>query len=203
MSAPEDSLPVAGTVVLLRPTAPGFEVLLLRRPDRGSFPGAWVFPGGKVEPEDRRDGEGDVEDARRAAIRETFEEVGLVVDDLVVLSEWQPPIEAPTRIRTWFFLAAASDAVPSPAEDEVAELAWARPSEALARHGAGEWMLYPPTWVTLHRLSAFSDAAAALSSGGAAELFQTRVLDTETGRDFSWEQGRLEAGVLPWRFVAG
>ncbi|WP_226532679.1 NUDIX hydrolase [Microbacterium paraoxydans] len=203
MSAPEESLPVAGTVVLLRSSESGFEVLLLRRPDRGSFAGAWVFPGGKVEPEDRRDGAGDIDDARRAAIRETFEEVGLRVDDLVPLSEWRPPTEAPTRIRTWFFLAAASDAVPSPAEEEVAELAWVRPSEALGRHGAGEWALYPPTWVTLHRLSAFADAAAAMSRGGAAELFQTRVLDTEDGRVFAWEQGRLEAGVLPWRFVAG
>ena len=45
-----DDLPVAGTAVLLRPTPEGFAVLLMRRPDRGSFAGAWVFPGGKVEP---------------------------------------------------------------------------------------------------------------------------------------------------------
>ena len=104
MSAPETTLPVAGTVVLLRASDPGFEVLLMRRPDRGSFAGAWVFPGGKVEPGDIR-GSGDIDDARHAAIRETAEEVGLTVEDLIVLSEWQPPLEAPTRIRTWFFLA--------------------------------------------------------------------------------------------------
>lgn len=201
MSASEESLPVAGTVVLLRAADPGFEVLLIRRPDRGSFAGAWVFPGGKVEPGDLRGGEEEIDDARRAAIRETFEEVGLVADDLVVLSEWHPPIEAPTRIRTWFFLAAAPDADPSPSEDEVVELAWARPSEALARHGAGEWTLYPPTWITLHQLSAFADAASALSSGGSAQLFQTRVLRSEAGQAFAWEQGHLEAGALPWRFV--
>lgn len=203
MSASEQSLPVAGTVVLLRAADPGFELLLIRRPDHGSFAGAWVFPGGKVEPSDRRPGEAEIEDARRAAVRETFEEVGLVVDSLEVLSEWHPPVEAPTRIRTWFFLAEAPDAEPAPSADEVAEIAWVRPADALARHGAGEWMLYPPTWITLHQLSAFSDAASALSSGGAAQLFQTRVLDTEAGRAFAWEQGRLEAGELPWRFVAG
>ncbi|MFK3679567.1 NUDIX hydrolase [Microbacterium sp. NPDC090218] len=202
MSAPEESLPVAGTVVVLRASDPGFEVLLMRRPDRGSFAGAWVFPGGKVEPGDRRAGDEEAEDARRAAVRETSEEVGLEVRDLVVLSQWQPPLEAPTRIRTWFFLAEAPREEPSPSADEVAEIAWVRPSEALARHAAGEWTLYPPTWITLHRLSAFTDARAAMSSGGAAELFQTRVLDTETGRDFAWEQGRLHAGALPWRFVA-
>ncbi len=203
MDAPEQSLPVAGTVVVLRAADPGFEVLLIRRPERGSFAGAWVFPGGKVESDDRRDGDPEEEDARRAAIRETYEEVGLVVDDLVSLSEWRPPIEAPTRIRTWFFLAEAPDDEPSPSADEVAEVAWVTPSEALARHGAGEWMLYPPTWITLHQLEAFTDLASALSSGGAAELFQTRVLDTAAGRDFAWKQGRLEAGALPWRFIAG
>jgi 8-oxo-dGTP pyrophosphatase MutT (NUDIX family) len=202
VSASEPSLPVAGTAVLLRPALTGFEVLLMRRPDRGSFADAWVFPGGKVEPSDRRAGDDEVEDARRAAIRETFEEVGLVVDDPVVLSEWRPPREAPTRIRTWFFLAEAPDGEPVPSADEVAELTWTTPAEALARHGAGEWTLYPPTWITLHQLSAFTDAASALSSGGSAQLFQTRVLETEAGRAFAWEQGRLEAGALPWRFVA-
>ena len=122
MSAPESSLPVAGTVVVLRAADPGFELLLMRRPDRGSFAGAWVFPGGKVEPGDVREGDDEAEDARRAAIRETREEVGLAVDDLVPLSQWQPPLEAPTRIRTWFFLAEASDEEPSPSAEEVAEI---------------------------------------------------------------------------------
>ena len=201
MSASEPSLPVAGTVVLVRDAESGPEVLLLRRPDRGSFAGAWVFPGGKVDPDDVRDGEAEVEDARRAAIRETSEEVGLAVDGLVVLSEWHPPVEAPTRIRTWFFLAAAPAAEPVPSPDEVAEIAWMTPSEALARHAAGEWTLYPPTWITLHHLSGFLDAGSALAGGGEAQLFQTRVLRSETGQTFAWAQGRLETGTLPWRFV--
>ncbi|CAH0202340.1 hypothetical protein SRABI76_02051 [Microbacterium oxydans] len=201
MSTPEESLPVAGTVVLLRPADPGFEVLLLRRPDRGSFAGAWVFPGGKVEAGDRRLGEREIDDARRAGIRETQEEVGLIIDHLVPLSQWQPPVEAPTRIRTWFFLAMAppEEALPSP--DEVAALAWVRPDEALERHGTGEWTLFPPTWITLHQLSAFTDAASALAGGGAVQLFQTRVVDDGVTRSFTWAQGRLEAGALPWRYL--
>ena len=198
MANPDTSLPVAGTVVLLRAADPGFEILLMRRPDRGSFASAWVFPGGKVEPGDRREGEAESEDARRAGIRETFEEVGLVVDGLVPLSEWHPPVEAPTRIRTWFFLAMAPGDDPVASADEVAEIAWVRPSEALARHAAGEWTLFPPTWMTLHQLSVFTDAESALKSGGAAQLFQTRVLDE--GRAFAWTQGRLEARTLPWIF---
>lgn len=199
MTAPEESLPVAGTVILLRPAAPGIEVLVMRRPDRGSFAGAWVFPGGKVEDVDRLPGAPEIEDARRAGIRETFEEVGLDVDELVVLSQWQPPREAPTRIRTWFFLATASDQHPSPSADEVSEIEWVSPAVALARHGAGAWTLFPPTWMTLHRLTAFDDVESALAAAGTAELFQTRVQDA--GRAFAWAQGRLDATRLPWTFV--
>lgn len=201
MNAPEPSLPVAGTVVLLRAADPGFEVLLIRRPDRGSFAGAWVFPGGKVDLTDRRDGDEEMADARRAAIRETYEEVGLSVAKLTVLSEWRPPIEASVRIRTWFFVSEAPEEMPSPSADEVVEFAWVSPSAALAQHAAGQWMLYPPTWITLHQLASFTDVASVLSSSGVAQLFQTRVLDTETGRSFAWAQGRLDAAELPWRFV--
>lgn len=199
MSSPDDSLPVAGTAVLLRAADPGFEVLLMRRPNRGSFAGAWVFPGGKVEPGDRHPGAAESDDARRAAVRETFEEVGLTIDDLVLLSEWRPPVEAPTRIRTWFFLASAPAQEPVPSAAEVEEIAWVRPEEALTRQSRGEWVLFPPTWVTLHQLASFTDAEQALSSDGAAQLFQTRVLDS--GRAFAWAQGRLDAGALPWRFI--
>ncbi len=201
MSTPDEALPVAGTVVLLRAADQGFQVLLIRRPDRGSFAGAWVFPGGKVEPADRRAGEAESDDARRAGIRETREEVGLAIDDLVPLSQWRPPVEAPTRIRTWFFLASAPDDEPVPSVDEVAEIAWVSPAEALAQHGAGEWVLFPPTWITLHQLTGFVDAESALSSAGVPQLFQTRVLDTDAGRVFAWEQGQLAAGTLPWRFA--
>lgn len=200
MSDPEESLPVAGTVILLRPATAGVEVLVMRRPDRGSFAGAWVFPGGKVEAIDRRPGAPESEDARRAGIRETFEEVGIDADELVVLSQWQPPREAPTRIRTWFFLAATSGQQASPSADEVSEIEWVSPAVALERHATGVWTLFPPTWVTLHRLAAFEDVESALASAGTAELFQTRVQDA--GRVFEWAQGRLDATRLPWRFAS-
>ncbi len=200
MDAPDD-LPVAGTVVLLRDGGGGLEVLLMRRPDRGSFAGGWVFPGGKVDDEDRRPGESEIDDARRAGIREVAEEVGLEVSGLVPLSTWHPPVEAPTRIRTWFFLAQAptAPAVPSPAE--VDEIAWSSPAAALARHASGEWTLFPPTWVTLHRLASYDDARSALAAAGAPALFRTRVIEREGGRDFAWEQGILDTRELPWRFV--
>lgn len=201
MSSPEN-LPVAGTAVLLRDASAGIEVLMMRRPDRGSFAGAWVFPGGKVEPDDRQEGSAEVDDARRAAVRETAEEVGLAIADLVPLSQWHPPIQAPTRIRTWFFVGAAPEhADPVAAPAEVAAVAWTTPAAALARHATGEWTLFPPTWVTLHRLTGFADMRSVLAAATSPALFETRVVDTESGRDFAWAQGRLETSALPWRFL--
>ncbi|MGH8956228.1 MAG: NUDIX hydrolase [Microbacterium sp.] len=193
-----DHLPVAGTAVLLRSTPDGFAVLLMRRPDRGSFAGAWVFPGGKVEPSDRRAGAEESDDARRAAIRETREEVGLTIADPVLLSRWQPPAEAPIRIRTWFFLAGAPEGDLRFAPGEVVDAVWLSPVEALSRHATGEWTLFPPTWVTLHQLSRFDTAEDALASAGEAQHFATRVVQSPQGTDFEWEGLRLRTGSLPW-----
>jgi 8-oxo-dGTP pyrophosphatase MutT (NUDIX family) len=88
----------AGTLVVLREAPCGLEVLLGRRHSRSSFmPDFWVFPGGAVEPEDARARPastlhpGIVAHARvqgraararaiaMAAVRETFEETGLLL----------------------------------------------------------------------------------------------------------------------------
>src|SRR6478735_29879 len=99
----DPDIPVAATVVIVRDGPTGPEVLMIERPDRGSFAGAWVFPGGKLEDADRG-AEGDPEEAvaRRAGVRETHEETGLAleVDALVTLSCWDPPPGLALRIRT-------------------------------------------------------------------------------------------------------
>jgi 8-oxo-dGTP pyrophosphatase MutT (NUDIX family) len=62
-----DAAPAA-TVALLRDGAQGLEVLLGRRSSRLAFHGgAWVFPGGKIDPEDYADAPDDV-DAQRAVV---------------------------------------------------------------------------------------------------------------------------------------
>lgn len=68
----------AATVMLLRDTADGIEVFMLRRTAAAVFAGGmYVFPGGKV---DAADGEGD--DAFVvAAIRECYEEAGVLLAD--------------------------------------------------------------------------------------------------------------------------
>jgi recombination protein RecT len=61
----------ASSVILLRRAPNGFEVFLVRRRRAASFmPLAFVFPGGGAEPG---------EDARTAAVRELFEETGVLL----------------------------------------------------------------------------------------------------------------------------
>lgn len=101
MSDQNDAPPVtprpAATVVLVRPAAGAFEVLLLKRAARGDqYSGAWVFPGGVVDLRDARCHSHCVglDDAAAsmqlslpggglsyhvAAIRECFEECGVLL----------------------------------------------------------------------------------------------------------------------------
>ena len=65
----------SATIVVVRDASEGLEVLLLKRnPDLAHMPGAWVFPGGKVDDSDT--GETIEERARVAAARELMEEGG-------------------------------------------------------------------------------------------------------------------------------
>ena len=65
----------SATVVLVRGTQP-WELLLMRRPGGADFaPGAYVFPGGTVHGDDSSW----PDEIRGAAVRELFEEVGLLL----------------------------------------------------------------------------------------------------------------------------
>ena len=85
---PAPALPAA-TVLLLRDTAQGIEVLMTRRSMTASFaPGAHVFPGGGIDAADaaahaqstRRAGQTDLHLTQAiAAIRESFEELGVLL----------------------------------------------------------------------------------------------------------------------------
>src|SRR5512140_540806 len=113
MSEPAMTPHPAATVVLLRDGARGCEVLMVRRNAQLSFHGgAWVFPGGRIDPADYA-GLADPSDviaaARRAAIREAAEEASVTVaeDGLLLLSRWITPEGLPKRFDTWFFAALA------------------------------------------------------------------------------------------------
>lgn len=182
----------AATVVLLRDGERGLEVLLAERPrDRGSFAGAWVFPGGAVDEADAGGASVDTEDAaRRAAVRETREEIGLQLDrgELVPFSHWTPPKGAPKQLRTTFFAVRVPDGEIRPAPDEVAAVEWIRPVDALDRHAAGSMTLWPPTWVTLHGLAhaASVDEALAELRDGDVKPFVARLSDD--GTTILWQE---------------
>ena len=179
----------AATVVLLRDAPEGLQVLLLERPrHRGSFAGAWVFPGGVVDP---GDGDGGPASARRAGVRETAEETGLVLQpqELVRLSCWIPPSEAPRRWKTEFFLAPAPAGNIRLSPDEHVDAVWLTPAEALRRGHEGTMDLVPPTWVTLHGLLARKSAAEALAAAAAAvpETYATRRLPGREPPTMVWQ----------------
>ena len=79
----------AATVLLLRDSEAGIEVLMTRRSATASFaPGAYVFPGGQIDPADaaagriasRRPSQTDLQLTQAvAAIREGFEELGVLL----------------------------------------------------------------------------------------------------------------------------
>ena len=166
----------AATVVLLRDGATGLEVLLARRSSNLAFHGgAWVFPGGRIDPEDYGDDLGDLEAAaRRAAVREAKEEVGVDVDagTLVHMSNWTTPEISPKRFATWFFAGpvAGGNEVADGAETEA--LQWFGPDEALSARAAGEIELAPPQYVTLLDLREFANVADALAGIAAAETVE-------------------------------
>jgi 8-oxo-dGTP pyrophosphatase MutT (NUDIX family) len=224
---PEDgsdpTVPVAATVVIVRDGFDGPEVLMIERPDRGSFAGAWVFPGGKLEPADG-DAADELAAARRAATRETLEEVGLGVDAdaLVPLSCWDPPPGLALRIRTWFFLSADPGGAMTPAPAEVIAVEWVRPADMLARHGRGEVALYPPTWVTLHELAEQSDRESlfAVARIGGVRRYETVARRGADGPVLLWpgdaayeddgaaadtadaaSRHRLDLSILPWVYT--
>ena len=182
----------AATVVLLRDGELGLEVLLAERPrDRGSYAGAWVFPGGAVDEADAAGGSIDTEDAaRRAAVRETREEIGLQLDryDLVPFSHWTPPKGSPKQLRTTFFAARVPEGEIRPAPGEVMAVEWLRPVDALDRHAAGSMTMWPPTWVTLHGLqrAASVDEALAELRTGDVKPYVGRVSDD--GRTILWQE---------------
>jgi 8-oxo-dGTP pyrophosphatase MutT (NUDIX family) len=185
-SAPREPRPSA-TVVLLRDAAAGLELLLLQRAPRDDRPGAWVFPGGKVEPGDVEAGEpGSRASALRAAVRETREEAGLALEHgrLVAISRWITPEIAPQRFDTWFFLGAVhpSHEVVVCGSEMVAHR-WLAPGAALAAHQGGELALAPPTFVTVSWLEAYGRAEEAMRTLGGAPLltFRPRIHRTAEG----------------------
>lgn len=157
----------AATLILLRDTDAGLQVLMVRRNATLKFyGGAWAFPGGRVDPEDCGEGETleSLATVKRAAVRELREEVALTIapEQLTWMSLWITPVVRPKRFKTWFFVAAIDDHNVRVDGGEIDAHQWLTFEQAFAAHRAQEMELPPPTFVTLTELSRFSTAAEAL-----------------------------------------
>ena len=181
----------AATVVVARDTPSGVEVLMLKKNSKIYFGGMWVFPGGRVDEEDRT-AEADVTASfagasiagfRTAAIREAREEAGIDLHgcDLHHFSHWLPPAIRPKRFSTHFFLAEAPSDIADISIDhgEITEHAWISPTAALQRRAAGEIEVVTPTFVTLDWLRRHDRISSIVSDISEPVPYHTRIKNVE------------------------
>lgn len=154
---------------------------MVRRSSRLAFAGGmWVFPGGRLDPEDFGDDADDLDAAeRRAAAREAFEETRVVIEPaaLVRWSHWTPPdLGQSHRFSTAFFIGADPGDEVVVDHGEIREHRWLAPAEALALHAEGQIELAPPTFITLLQLRAAGSLTEWITRGTeAVEHFSTVI----------------------------
>lgn len=191
----------AATVVLLRDGDAGIEVLMLKKNSKITFGGMWVFPGGKIDPQDYQVPADNDLAARQAAARETHEETGLSVaaDAFVHFAHWTPPPGPQKRFATWFFAAHVQDIGEVVIDDgEIKAHQWISPADAFARHAQGEIDLVPPTWVTLYHLNRHSPSARVLEKfrETPVKVYATRVVKDAAGQRVAMWRG--DGGYDAW-----
>jgi 8-oxo-dGTP pyrophosphatase MutT (NUDIX family) len=151
----------AASLILLRDSAHGPEVLLVQRnPEQRFMGGAWVFPGGAVHAGERG--------PEQTALRELQEEAGVRIRDagaLVPFSRWITPREVKVRFDTWFFAAEAPPGA-SPRADgsECVDARWLRPEQALEEYARGRLTLVFPTIKHLEQLADAGSVAELLDA---------------------------------------
>ena len=93
------------------------------------------------------------------------------VDTLAYLSRWVTPEGAPRRFDTRFFVCAAP-LEQTPLHDRTETIAheWVRPSDALERHGRGQFDLMFPTLKTLEWLASETSVDGALAAAAAGAM---------------------------------
>ena len=190
----------AATVILLRDSDRGVETLMLHRTSKVHFGGMWVFPGGRIDPEDYPESNDVNIAAQHAAVRETLEETGITIggDAFAWFAHWTPPAGTPRRYATWFFASILeTDQVIAVDGFEIQNHEWIQPAEALARHAAGEIDLAPPTWITLHQLALHEPAAALwqVLKDQPVRVYETRIRKDQDDRRIAlWAEDAAYAG---------
>jgi 8-oxo-dGTP pyrophosphatase MutT (NUDIX family) len=212
-----DPIRKAASIVAVREVRGGPEVLAIERSREARFlPGYVAFPGGAVDAADAVLAErwfGDAQHAPRAcAVRELLEEVGLSPTDdglrrapeapfelleathldpgrLHPLAHWIAPPDVPVRFDAEYFtMLARSSADPVPDGEEAAAAWWVSPARLLRDWEAGVARLYWPTFFTVRRLAACSNADELMRL-----TFETREPDEDElarlPRSVFWQDG--------------
>lgn len=181
MSVTEVPIRPASTLVLARGDGPAEVLLVLRGGGHGFLANMWVFPGGRV---DEADG-GDELGARRAAMRETWEEAGILLAaevrtaapreareagaiegatwPMACFARWVTPRGERRRYDTRFYVARVPWIEAVPDLGEVTHARWLTPAAALALHREAALPMAPPTYWTLEALSRLETAAAMIA----------------------------------------
>jgi 8-oxo-dGTP pyrophosphatase MutT (NUDIX family) len=161
----------------------------------------WVFPGGRIDPEDHEGAEDLLAAARNASVREAHEEAAQRVDvtSLVWFAHWCPPPTAPKRFATFFFACRALGDEVTIDGSEIHEHEWMRPADALRRQAAQEVQLAPPTWITLHYLTRAATVADALEAFAAREprFYETRMMKDDEHMHFVWQGDAAYPDLAP------
>ena len=151
---------VASSLILLRDSDSGPEVLLVQRnPEQRFMGGAWVFPGGALDDTD--------DDERHTAVRELEEEAGITLaagSELARYSRWITPAQVKVRFDTHFFVARAPDGAQAAVDgSECVDARWIRPADALRAGQADELLLVFPTIKHLEQLAEHTSVEDAMS----------------------------------------
>lgn len=166
---------LSASLILLRDSADGPEVLLVKRnPEQRFMGGAWVFPGGATDSGDA--------DERATAVRELDEEAGIRLGadtKLARYSRWITPAQVKVRFDTHFFVA------PAPAEaqarvdgSECVDFRWIGPDAALRAGESQDLLLVFPTIKHLEQLSAHRSVQDAMDAARSRRVMpvEPRVL---------------------------
>jgi 8-oxo-dGTP pyrophosphatase MutT (NUDIX family) len=164
---PETPARPAASVIVLRDSPDGPEVLLVQRnPEARFMGGAWVFPGGAVH--------GD-ETPEQAGVRELREEAAIDLDgsagELVPFSRWITPSAVKLRFDTFFYVVRAPDrAEPAVDGEECVASGWWRPADALAANVRDELQLVFPTIKHLELLAMSESVDATIEAARGREV---------------------------------
>jgi len=184
----------AATVLLLRETEQGLQTYMMCRASTMAFAAnAYVFPGGRLDPQDLDRGaelefdqaslaalslrmSADLQETRGllvCAVRELEEEAGVVLDphSLVLLDHWVTPEWEKLRYDVRFFIAhMPQDQIAEPHGTEAVEARWIAPADAITQANQGDMLLMAPTRAALVHLLEHSQIATLVAETDARDI---------------------------------